>query len=79
MGRFNLDLFREIMPLSIDYQHRGSRPTYHPSRVAGGAVEPLPWQGSGDLRTLVDATALAYFPSGNRDFRAGEQVEAFLF
>ena len=37
-------------------------------------VEPLRWQGSGDLRTLVEANALAIFAAGEQTFRAGQQV-----
>lgn len=64
--------------LTVDYQHRGERPTYHPARLvslgAQYSVEPLRWQGSGDLRTLVEANALACFPSGTAMHRAGESI-----
>jgi molybdopterin molybdotransferase len=64
--------------LAVDYQHRGERPTYHPARLTqdreGPTVAPLRWQGSGDLRTLVEANALACFPSGTVLHRAGERV-----
>jgi len=64
--------------LTIDYQHRGERPTYHPARLAArGArhtVEPLRWQGSGDLRTLVEANALACFPSGTTLYCSGDCI-----
>ncbi len=66
--------------LARDFSQRGDRPTYHPARLTseGGqlAVEPLAWQGSGDLRTLVDANALAIFAAGEQTFRAGQQVRA---
>jgi molybdopterin molybdotransferase len=68
--------------LTVDYQHRGERPTYHPARlVSHGAqhtVEPLRWQGSGDLRTLVEANALACFPSGTATHRAGDCIRTLL-
>jgi molybdopterin molybdotransferase len=38
-------------------------------------VTPLPWKGSGDLATLAGANCLAYFPAGDRLFKAGETVE----
>jgi molybdopterin molybdotransferase len=44
----------------------------HPS------VTPLPWKGSGDLRTLADADCLAFFPAGDRLFQAGESIEVLL-
>jgi molybdopterin molybdotransferase len=44
-----------------------------------GIVTPLPWKGSGDLRTLADADGLAYFPPGERLFQAGEAIEVLRF
>jgi molybdopterin biosynthesis enzyme len=41
-------------------------------------VTPLPWQGSGDLRTLTDANCLAFFPAGDRVFAAAEKIEVLL-
>jgi molybdopterin molybdotransferase len=68
------------VPLAIDFLQRSERPTYHPARLATvegrTTLEPLRWQGSGDLRTLIEANALAYFPPGHRAFRAGEIVQA---
>jgi molybdopterin molybdotransferase len=67
--------------LAADFKHRGERPTYHPSilreSAAGLEVEPLPWQGSADLRGLARANALAVFPAGDRVHAAGETLEAF--
>ena len=69
--------------LARDFEHRGDRPTYHPARLHetldGTLIEPLAWQGSGDLATLVQADALAVFPAGNQLHAAGESVEAILF
>jgi molybdopterin molybdotransferase len=64
--------------LTCDHQQRGDRPTYWPAAVEGERVTPLPWKGSGDLRTLTDANCLAFFPAGEKLFRAGEDVEALL-
>lgn len=69
--------------LAKPHVQRGDRPTFHPARwqaAAGGdsglpTIEPLPWQGSGDLRGLVAANALAYFPPGDRQFQTGEVIE----
>jgi molybdopterin molybdotransferase len=68
--------------LAQAYQHRGDRPTFRPARWRdagsgeGGepSIELLPWQGSGDLRGLVAANALAYFPPGDRQIPAGEEI-----
>jgi molybdopterin molybdotransferase len=65
--------------LTKDHQQRGERPAYWPARTDNpGYVTPLPWKGSGDLRTLTDADCLAHFPAGDRLFRAGEEVEVLL-
>ncbi len=54
--------------LTIDFSSRSERPTYHPARLTTvdgqSRIEPLTWQGSGDLRTLVEANALAIFEPG---------------
>jgi molybdopterin molybdotransferase len=66
--------------LSVAHVHRGDRPTFHPARLSAtpgrARIEPLRWQGSGDLRTLAEANALACFPAGDREYRAGETVRA---
>jgi molybdopterin molybdotransferase len=71
-------LKRTAARLSCDHQQRGDRPTYWPAVLNGDSVTPLPWKGSGDLRTLTDANCLAFFPAGERMFCAGEEVEALL-
>jgi molybdopterin molybdotransferase len=77
-GRTDAGLQEVQAELVMAFQQRSDRPTYHPAVLTdrGGrfAVEPLRWQGSGDLRTLVAANALAYFPAGARQFAAGESV-----
>jgi molybdopterin molybdotransferase len=64
--------------LTCEYVQRGDRTTYHPARLTTEdgqrTVEPLRWQGSGDLRTLAEANALACFPPGQRTFCAGETI-----
>ena len=68
--------------LDRDFQQRGERPTYWPAKLsqAGSAqvVMPLPWKGSGDLRTLTEADCLAFFPGENRTFGAGEQISVLV-
>jgi molybdopterin molybdotransferase len=77
-GRGDTSLVEVAAELAVDYLQRGDRPTYFPARLVNvdgrHQVEPLRWQGSGDLRTLVQANALAYFPPGERAYRAGETV-----
>ena len=70
----------ETFPLSQEFQQRGDRVTYWPSRLIEGAgdvrlLEPLPWKGSSDLKTLSEATRLAIFPSGAHTYETGEKVE----
>jgi molybdopterin molybdotransferase len=63
-----------------DFKHRSGRLTYHPARLTEArgqmAIEPLTWKGSGDLRTLVDANALAIFPAGEHWYQAGDEISA---
>lgn len=65
------------------YEQRGDRPTYHPSKVTRGLenveAEPLPWQGSADLRALADANALIHFPAGDANYESGDEVDVFPF
>jgi molybdopterin molybdotransferase len=64
--------------LAQAFTSRGDRPTYWPGKIATPqAVEPLPWQGSGDLRTLADADCLIFFPPGETQYAAGNGVTAY--
>ncbi|MBI3467856.1 MAG: molybdopterin molybdotransferase MoeA [Planctomycetes bacterium] len=72
--------------LAKPHLQRGDRPTFHPARWRAPegkenrlpTVEPLPWQGSGDLRGLVAANGLAYFPPGDRQFERGEVIRMLM-
>jgi molybdopterin molybdotransferase len=79
-GRGDTSLGEVAAELAIAHVHRGDRPTFHPARLVSAEgrmlIEPLRWQGSGDLRTLVEANALACFPAGDREYRAGETIRA---
>ena len=59
--------------LTVDHQQRGERPTYWPAALTSDDVTPLPWKGSGDLRTLADANCLALFPAGDRCSAQGKK------
>jgi molybdopterin molybdotransferase len=79
MGNSDAALAEVWATLQTEYRHRGDRPTCHPARLVaaeerGWTVEPLRWQGSGDLRTLVEANALACFPAGDRVHAPGDRV-----
>ncbi|MCI0360472.1 MAG: molybdopterin molybdotransferase MoeA [Planctomycetaceae bacterium] len=81
-GREPKGLPRVTATLTQEHKQRGDRPTYWPALLAEigdqKSVTPLPWQGSGDLRTLTDANCLAYFPAGDRVFAAGERFETLI-
>ncbi len=69
--------------LTRDHFNGGNRPTYHPARWelsdAGGTVEPVKWTGSADLSATVEANAMVLFAEGDRQYRAGEMVDVFLW
>jgi molybdopterin molybdotransferase len=68
--------------LSADFTQRADRPTYFPGRLEQRGDErliiPLSWKGSGDLRTLLDANALAFFPAGEHVFQVGSMVDVLV-
>jgi molybdopterin molybdotransferase len=77
------DLLRPILQATLTGEHlqRSDRDTYWPSRLeerpdGTRLLAPLAWQGSGDLRTLVEANALAIFPAGDRHYAVGDTVAA---
>jgi molybdopterin molybdotransferase len=63
--------------LGSSYVHKGDRPTYHPAVYRDGLLEPLPWAGSADLRTVAAADGFAVFPPGEHSYAPGDVV-AFL-
>src|SRR5260370_23412678 len=58
--------------LEEDFAYRSDRPTYHPARLTGGVVRPVPWFGSADLRGLQRANAFVVFPAGDHRHLAGQ-------
>lgn len=67
--------------LAADHLARGDRPTYHPARlemtVSGAVVDMVNWHGSADLRSTVEANAMALFPAGDKKYAAGDIVDVF--
>ncbi len=66
--------------LTCDHRQSGDRPTYfpavaHPQSHGPMRVTPVPWQGSADQSAVSAANCLAFFPPGNRNYRAGESVD----
>jgi molybdopterin molybdotransferase len=78
MGIRSTGALETTAQLTCEYVQRGDRATYFPARLSTDdhrrTVEPLRWRGSGDLRTLAEANALACFPPGQRTFAAGETI-----
>jgi len=73
---------QQIARLMRQHAQRGDRPTFWPSVVKeedrGLVVTPLAWQGSGDLRALASANALAWFPPREGRYQAGEEIRVRL-
>ena len=72
---------RQRALLAQSHRQRGDRATYFPAVLVeedgvGSSITPLPWRGSADLCTLARANALAHFPAGDRDYAAGDAVDA---
>lgn len=79
-GQPPLGLQRATAALTQEHTHRGERPAYWPARfdATQQTITPLAWRGSGDLRTLANANALAHFPGGDQIWPAGDEIEALL-
>jgi molybdopterin molybdotransferase len=74
--------FQQV-PLADNYRSVTDRPIYHPAKIevdaTGPKVRPLRWSGSGDLRAVAFANALAQFPVGEHDYAAGQTVPVLRF
>jgi molybdopterin molybdotransferase len=64
------------------FQHKSDRPTYFPVKLSllegHWQATPLKWKGSGDLRTLSQATTFAIFPIGEVRYAAGSSIEVLV-
>jgi molybdopterin molybdotransferase len=72
----------QLAKLTVEFTHRGDRPTYWPAMLVaspdGPLVEPKAWQGSADLRGFAGANALVAFPAGDRSYQPGEVVDVLM-
>jgi molybdopterin molybdotransferase len=63
--------------LTNDYTYRSDRPTYHPAKLTltkeGWQVQAVPWFGSPDLTSVVQANAFLILPAGEQVHRAGQR------
>jgi molybdopterin molybdotransferase len=69
--------------LTHRFEFRDDRPTYFPAwietRLEGRFATPVPWKGSADLRSTIEANGVIAFPAGERDYEEGEAVEVVLW
>jgi molybdopterin molybdotransferase len=79
-GRDDAGLVEVSATLAQDMVQRSDRLTYYPARLTNTEgqelLEPLHWQGSGDLCTLASANALAILPPGRYELHAGHSIRA---
>jgi molybdopterin molybdotransferase len=52
------------LPLTMPWQHRGNRQLFLPARLATGGIEPLRWNGSGDLLAAAAGDGLVDLAPG---------------
>lgn len=60
--------------LTNDFKTKNDRPTYHPAIWTSLGVSPSNWNGSADLRSLLNANALMVLPPGDVSYKAGQIV-----
>lgn len=74
-GREGERPFAERAPLAKPYRHKPGLTRFLPGwRDAAGAVEILPWQGSGDIPALVRANAIVMVDAEKEAWEAGEEI-----
>ncbi len=52
------------LPLTVPWAHRGQRHLFLPARLVDGGVEPIRWNGSGDLIAAAAGDGLIELPVG---------------
>jgi len=67
--------------LTAGCSHHSDRPTYHPAYLSWSATgltaRLVTWHGSSDLRATVDGNGMVLLPTGEREYQAGDTVDAF--
>ena len=66
------------LPVTVPWHHRGNRQLFLPARLVAGGVEPLSWNGSGDLLAAASADALIDLPPGS-ELTAGALVRVLPY
>lgn len=68
-------LHADTLPIAHELVAKGDRAEFRAAQVNGGQVTLLADEGSHMLRSLIDADALAYLPSTQRAWSAGDPIE----
>lgn len=68
----------ERLPLTIPWENRGKRRQFLPARRTAGGVEPIRWNGSGDLIAAAAGDCLVDLAPGTA-FAAGESVALLAY
>lgn len=68
--------------LTEDFAHKSDRPTYYPVKLqyidGQWRATPVPWKGSGDLRSLCQADTFAVFSAGEVRYAAGTLIDVLF-
>jgi molybdopterin molybdotransferase len=62
------------LPLTRDWQNKGQRPLFLPAKIIPGGVEPIAWNGSGDLLAAAAGDGLIELPAKS-SFSAGQRIQ----
>jgi molybdopterin molybdotransferase len=74
------ELFFHHAALTHPYQHKPGLTRFLPGRLSaqGRDVEIIPWQGSGDIPTIVRANSLVVIDQDKPSWQAGEYIQVLL-
>lgn len=75
LGRFLGDwapVWREL-PLAVGWEHRGRRRLFLPARITSSGLEPIRWNGSGDLYAAASGDGVVDLEAGG-SWEAGDRV-----
>ncbi len=53
------------LPMAVDWRHRGNRQVFQPARITPMGVEPIAWNGSGDLIAAAAGDCLVDLAPGS--------------
>jgi molybdopterin molybdotransferase len=66
--------------LSRDFQHKTGLTRFLPARLSedGSTIEPLGWQGSGDIPAVARANAFMVAEADRESWNAGDDIRVLL-